>query len=577
MSDRSSRTSAAPRRWLVLLTTVALLSTLLGVLPTPTPAAASQAVSFLNTFKDRTVDGTGTVTRPTPASGTNQACLTASGNTSTTPLLSCSGTTDAQGSGALRLTSSTSQVGGVFGSVGLPATGGLEFSFNSYQYGGGAGDGLGFVLTAANPTTPVPPTTMGPGGGSLGYSAQGNTPGVTNAYLGVGLDVYGNFSSPSYQGSGCTNPTNITAPVAGAMVVRGPGSGTVGYCGLKTTYTGTASSQVTLRSTTRALSKVPVRVLVNPTTAAITMSSTSVAAGSYAVIATTVGGSTDNKTLTGTLPVAPSTLYPATTWVNANGVPKALAFGFVGSTGSTSDIHEITDVQVTTYAPDPTLTVSTTSYAASTSAAGDPVTYVANTAVSGAPVTGPVTVTHTTPVGVLPLAAYADGYTCGAPSGRTISCSTSGSFVFAVGSSSPDITIVAIATTSITAATIRSSSTTTASASGAISGTDTTMSTGTLPTTPASVAVSPVLGSTAGGTTVTVTGSNITAATAVEIGTTAELQAGTPVTLLACASGVTSSCFTVSGSSLLVYTPSRSSAATVSIDVVTLGVGGAAR
>jgi len=574
MSDRLSRTSPAPRRWLVLLTTIALLATVLGVVPAPVTAAAAEVVAFNNTFKSNTVNGTGTVTKPTSPSGTNQACLTASGNTSTAPLLSCSGTTDAAGSGALRLTAATgSQIGSVFGSAGFSTTSGLEVSFNSYQYGGGGADGIGFVLAAANPTTPVPPTAVGSGGGSLGYSAQGTTPGVTNGYLGVGLDVYGNFSSPSYQGSGCTNPTNISAATAGAMVVRGPGSGTTGYCGLTTTYDGTSASRLTLRASTRAASVVPVKVLVNPTTAAFTSSDgASVPAGSYRVIATPVGGTA--KTLTGTLPVAPSTLYPSSTWLNANGVPRQLSFGFVGSTGGTSDVHEITDVQVRTFEPDPAVSVSTTAYAPTTAAAGDPVTYVARTTVSGAPVTSQITVTHTTPVGVLPLAAYANGFTCGVPSGRTITCVSTGSS-FSVGSSSPDITIVAIATATITAATIRTSSTTTATATGATSGSDTSMGTGTLPTAPAAVAVSPTLGSTAGGNTVTVTGSNIIAATAVEIGTTAQMQAGAPVTLLTCASGDTSSCFVVSGSNLLVYMPSRSSSATVSITVVTRGVAGA--
>ena len=219
--------------------------------------------------------------------------------------------------------------------------------------------------------------------------------------------------------------------------------------------------------------------------------------------------------------------------------------------------------------------VSTTSYAASSSVAGDPVTYVARTNVSGAPVTSKIIVTHTTPVGVLPLAAYASGFTCAAPSGRTITCTSTGSS-FAVSSTSPDITIVAIATTTITATTIRSSSTTTATATGATSGSDTAMGTGTLPAAPTGVTVSPTGGSTAGGNTVTVAGTNTVAATAVEIGTTGELAAGTPVTLLTCASGDTTSCFVVSGTSLLVYMPTRSSNATVSITVVTRGVAGAA-
>jgi hypothetical protein len=138
MPDRLSRTSPAPRRWLVLLTTIALLTTLLGVVPPPQTAAAAVSLVFDNTFKDNTVDGTGTVSAPISPNGPNRACLTAGGNSGTRPVISCSETNDAQGSGALRLTAPVgSQVGGVNGAVGFPTSGGLEVSFNSYQYGGG--------------------------------------------------------------------------------------------------------------------------------------------------------------------------------------------------------------------------------------------------------------------------------------------------------------------------------------------------------------------------------------------------------------------------------------------------------
>jgi hypothetical protein len=307
MSERLSRTSPAPRRWLVLLTTLGLLSTLLGLLPpTTAPADAAETPAFTNSFTSSTVDGAGSVTKPTSPSGTNQACLTASGNSSTPPLLSCSDTSDAEGSGALRLTPAAGNaVGGVFASTGFPTDRGLEVSFDSYQYGGSGADGIGFVLAAVDPANSVPPAAMGPAGGSLGYSAQASTSGVNHAYLGVGLDVYGNYSDRYYEGSGCTDPPHISAPVPGAIVVRGPGSGTTGYCALSTSYDGTAASQLTLRAGTRSDSVVPVRVLVNPTSAAFTSSTgVLVDAGTYQVIATAVGGS--KVTLSGDLPSVPS-------------------------------------------------------------------------------------------------------------------------------------------------------------------------------------------------------------------------------------------------------------------------------
>jgi len=168
---------------------------------------------------------------------------------------------------------------------------------------------------------------------------------VVAGYLGVGLDTYGNYSAPASQGSSCSTVTNISAQVPGAVVVRGPGNGTVGYCGLSTTYDGTAGSKATLESTTRTGSMVPVEVLVNPTAAALTSATgTVVAAGTYKVVVTPIGQQV--KTLTGTLPTVPSTLYPSTTWTNANGIPKQLAFGFAASTGGITDNHEVSNVQV---------------------------------------------------------------------------------------------------------------------------------------------------------------------------------------------------------------------------------------
>ena len=55
--------------------------------------------------------------------------------------------------------------------------------------------------------------------------------GLANGYLGVGLDVYGNYSSPGFDGTGCpASPSWAAAQMPGQVVVRGPGNGTAGYC-----------------------------------------------------------------------------------------------------------------------------------------------------------------------------------------------------------------------------------------------------------------------------------------------------------------------------------------------------------
>jgi uncharacterized repeat protein (TIGR01451 family) len=557
---------------------------LLGALTTivtplaPSDAAGVGTLLFQNAFNDRTVDGTGTVTVPIPASGANTACLTAKGNSATLPLLSCAGNIDLQGLGKLRLTdTSTNQVGGIFGQNSFPSSNGLDVTFNSYQWGGGNADGIAFMLAAVDPANPVAPTTMGPSGGSLGYARAGSVNGLKNAYLGVGLDVFGNFSSSNFTGTGCATNPDFTLQRAGAVAVRGPGTGTVGYCGLTTTSDGTLATKLILRAATRGLSVVPVQVLINPTPSSFTSESgVSVAAGTYKVVVKPVGQLT--HTLSGPLPAAPSGLYPSSSWITSAGVPKQLSFGFVGSTGSVTDNHEISDVKVLTFDPVPQLSVSSTTYAAATSQPGDPVNYRITPSVdAGADETSPVSVTQTVPTGVVPVGAYGTGWVCQSPIGLTITCTTTASS-FANGTTLPLLNVVAIATGSgVTSAFVQTNSTSNVSSVDAGPGTDTTATAGTLPTTPAAITVTPSIGSVSGGAAVTIGGTNITSATAIEIGTSSEQQAGTPVVLLPCPGAAAAGCFTVSGSTLKVSSwPSRASAASTNVTVVTSGVAASA-
>lgn len=174
-------------------------------------AFAAGTTLFNQPFHDNTVDGTaGSVSLPVAPSGTNVACLTAAGNPVANPLSSCPTATDAQGSGKLRLTSTaTGKGGGVFASTSVPTSQGLDVTFNSYQYGGNGADGIAFVLAAVDPANLQTPTTMGQSGGSLGYSAANSTTaGLTDGYLGVGIDVHGNFSNSTRVRAVPTRPTS---------------------------------------------------------------------------------------------------------------------------------------------------------------------------------------------------------------------------------------------------------------------------------------------------------------------------------------------------------------------------------
>jgi type IV pilus assembly protein PilY1 len=150
----------------------------------------------------------------------NYACLTAGTSAAGTAgvIPGCSPAFDSAGSGALRLTPAlNNQAGAILSNFTFPVTQGLQVTFTTYTYGGSAdgtakngADGIAFFLTDGSKGVP---TTAGGLGGSLGYScSNGNSQyeGLANAYLGLGIDEYGNFlNSGDNTNSGITN-TNIS-------------------------------------------------------------------------------------------------------------------------------------------------------------------------------------------------------------------------------------------------------------------------------------------------------------------------------------------------------------------------------
>ena len=566
MAFRRTRRMVARATAATLLVSAVAVGTTVSA---PRALAAAGTVLFSQTFHDNTLDGpAGSLALPTaPAASGNTACLTAAGNATANPLATCPTATDAQGSGKLRLTQNiTNQEGGVFASTSVPTSQGLDVTFNSYQYGETSGaDGLAFVLAAVNPANPVTPAAIGQSGGALGYSApSSNVSGLSYGYLGVGFDVYGNFSN-HYEGLGCTDPANINGAMAGEVVTRGPGNGSTGYCALQSSAATATSQKLSLSALTRAASVVPVEVVYNPSSLSVTTpSGLVVPGGDYDVTFTPVGGTV--KSLVGALPTVPSGLYPAS-WVNASGYPKQLAFGWVASTGSVTDYHEIDDVVVTTLNPVPVLAVSQTSYAASTLTQGSPVTYTVAASSSGAAENQPVTVTETLPAGVLPVGASGTGWVCAAPSGQQISC-TSNTSPFTAGT----ITVNGVVTSSsITPALVQSGTSAVASSSDASPATSASAPAGTVPTAPAITAISPTNSAAGGANDVKITGTGLAAATAIEIGTAAQFTAGTPTTVNLCAASGPG-CFTVvSSTSLDISAMPAHTAAAVTVKVVTLG------
>jgi uncharacterized repeat protein (TIGR01451 family) len=128
-----------------------------------------------------------------------------------------SGGPDPVGQGFLRITNnSTNQTGFAYNNdVVLPGVG-LSVEFEYFIYGGNNGDGLTFFLFDAE----ADPFQIGGFGGSLGYAQRTpDIPGVSLGYLGIGLDVFGNFSNPTEgrQGGPSRQQNSVT--------LRGKGNG----------------------------------------------------------------------------------------------------------------------------------------------------------------------------------------------------------------------------------------------------------------------------------------------------------------------------------------------------------------
>jgi type IV pilus assembly protein PilY1 len=165
--------------------------------------------------------------------------------------------TDSSGNGALRLTNGCAngtcyydQNGAIISTTPFASGEGIQVTFTTYTYGGdnngGHGaDGIGFYLlngadaneviaAAANPsdTGNTNTWTQGSWGGSLGYSCSNTNspyPGMTDAYLGLGMDEFGNFlNAGDNTGTGALNSSLATS---GTGVQTGAYSGTASGSG----------------------------------------------------------------------------------------------------------------------------------------------------------------------------------------------------------------------------------------------------------------------------------------------------------------------------------------------------------
>ncbi len=203
----------------------------------------------------------------------------------------------------------------------------IVVEFDYYAYNGSGADGVAVTFSDAT-VTPRP----GGYGGSLGYAQRTGIPGFAGGWLGVGIDEYGNFSNPTegrqpYAGPG-------SAPNQGRRIdsvsIRGSGSGTTGYRYLA--GTATLSPGVDQGGSTPAPGH-RYRISLDHT-----------AGGGVAMV------SVERNTGTGYV-----TLIPAFNVFSANpsqaAVPANWLLSFTGSTGGSTNIHELANLRVCTAQP----------------------------------------------------------------------------------------------------------------------------------------------------------------------------------------------------------------------------------
>jgi MSHA biogenesis protein MshQ len=241
--------------------------------------------------------------------------------------------------GHLRLTENSGNnakaatVPGIF-----PASGNyISVEFNHYAFYGSATGADGIAVTLSDYSVPAVP---GGFGGSLGYAQRTdstpNPPGFAGGWIGVALDEYGNYQNPTEGRVG--GPGFIPESVG----VRGPGSGINGYRWMG----GTGGNPGGLRiDTANRTSTTPgpgymYQVIVDARDAATGTVNVSV--------------NRDSATMDGSNYVSlfgPFNAYTEANYALSQGwisqvVPNFWTISFTGSTGGSTNVHEIGSLRI---------------------------------------------------------------------------------------------------------------------------------------------------------------------------------------------------------------------------------------
>ncbi|QFU24639.1 MSHA biogenesis protein MshQ [Shewanella eurypsychrophilus] len=199
----------------------------------------------------------------------------------------------------------------------------VEFDYFAWSpQSGTGGDGVAIILSDAS-ITPQP----GSFGGALGYAQRNNgTAGFAGGWIGVGLDEYGNFSSP--------NEGKVDGPGFRAQSVAIRGSVNSGYMYLAGTKAN-LNPAIDVRGTNTAEPNHRYRITVDSTEV-----------GQALVLV-----ERDIKDGNGFQILIPE--FDARSITEQGGVPEDFYLSITGSTGGANNNHEIDNFQVCALASDP--------------------------------------------------------------------------------------------------------------------------------------------------------------------------------------------------------------------------------
>lgn len=239
-------------------------------------------------------------------------------------------------SGYLRLTDNTGQnAKSATVPAAYPAAGNyISVEFRHYAYNGSGADGMTMVLSDyAVPAQPGAP------GGSLGYAQNASQVGFAGGWIGIAFDEFGNYQNPT------ENRVGGPGFIAESVGVRGSGSGSSGYAWLTGTNSLTGSNTIDNRTSTSPSRGYLYQVIVD---ARNYTSSNRTALFAINRDTTATGNSYASFVAQFDVFARASSLG-----VSQSNVPTNWQISFTGSTGGSTNIHEIGALKICAQSADP--------------------------------------------------------------------------------------------------------------------------------------------------------------------------------------------------------------------------------